>query len=119
VACLMAAHAKSGALSLRFEDVVTRPMETCDALYRVLGLRWSEDGKFEFKAKPYGAERVADVGVHDEELIRIGVEDAEHHIDPSVLRAERERLSEAQRREIWRLAGTAANRLGYTAFGSS
>lgn len=119
VACMMAAHAESGALSLRFEDVVTRPMETCDTLYRVLGVRWAEDGKFEFKAKPYGTERLADVGVHDEELIRIGAEDAEHHIDASVLRAERERLSDAQRTEIWRLAGTTANRLGYTAFGSA
>jgi Sulfotransferase family len=119
VACMMADHAQAGALSLRFEDIVTRPMETCDTLYRFLGVRWAEDGKFDFKAKPYGAERLADVGVHDGELIRIGGEDAEHHIDASVLRAERERLSDAQRREIWQLAGTAANRLGYTAFGSS
>ena len=119
VACMMADHAESGALSVRFEDVVTCPMETCDTLYRVLGVRWSEDGKFDFKAKPYGAERLADVGVHDVEFIRIGAEDAGHHIDASVLRGERQRLSDAQRREIWRLAGTAADRLGYTAFESS
>ena len=63
VACMMADHAESGALSVRFEDVVTRPMKTCDTLYRVLGVRWSEDEKFNFKAKPHGAERLADVGV--------------------------------------------------------
>jgi hypothetical protein len=119
VALMMADHAESGALKVRFEDVVTLPMETCDALYRVLGVRWSEDGKFDFKAKPFGADRLGDVGVPDGELIRIGAEDAGHYIDASVLRAERERLSDAQRTEIWRLAGTAANRLGYTAFGSS
>ena len=46
--------AESGAITVRFEDVVTRPIETCDGLYRSLGVRWSEDGKFEFKVKPYG-----------------------------------------------------------------
>jgi sulfotransferase family protein len=119
VARMMADHAESGALSVRFEDVVTLPIETCDTLYRVLGVRWSEDGKFDFKAKPYGAERLADVGVHDRELIRIGAEDAGRYIDASVLRGGRERLSDAQRREIWQLTGAVASRLGYTACGSS
>ena len=63
VACMMADHAESRALSVRFEDVVTRPMKTCDTLYRVLGVGWSEDEKFYFKEKPHGAERLADVGV--------------------------------------------------------
>lgn len=52
---------ESGAIGLRFEDVVTRPMETCDELYRSLGVRWSEDGKFEFKVKPYGADRISEL----------------------------------------------------------
>src|SRR4029079_11987427 len=49
VALMMDQYAERGAISVRFEDVVTRPMETCDGLYRSLGVRWSEDGKFEFK----------------------------------------------------------------------
>ena len=53
VARMMVQQAEWGAISVRFEDVVTRPMETCDGLYRSLGVRWSEDGKFEFKVKPY------------------------------------------------------------------
>lgn len=117
VARLMADHFDSGAIGVRFEDVVTRPMETCDKLYRSLGVRWSEDGKFEFKVKPYGAHRVADVGVEDREFIRIGAEDASHQIDASVLRGERERLSDAERRAIWNLTGAAAARFGYTASG--
>jgi hypothetical protein len=62
VARLMATHADSGAITVCFEDVVSHPMETCDGLYPSLGVRWAEDGKFEFKLKPYGAERMADVG---------------------------------------------------------
>ena len=62
---------------------------SCDTLYRVLGVRWSNMGT-DFKAKPSGAERLADVEVQDEEFIRIGAEDAGHHIDASVLRGERQ-----------------------------
>jgi sulfotransferase family protein len=118
VAHMLAQQAESGAITLRFEDVVTRPMETCDGLYRSLGVRWSEDGKFEFKVKPYGTDRMADVGVEDRELIRIGAEDASQQIDGSVLRGEAERLSETQRRAIWDLTGAVAARLGYTEAGS-
>jgi hypothetical protein len=118
VARLMADQWGSGAIGVRFEDVVTRPVETCDKLYRSLGVRWSEDGKFEFKVKPYGTDRLADVSVEDREFIRIGGEDAQHHIDASVLCGERERLSEPQRRAIWDLTSAAAARLGYTASGS-
>ena len=118
VARMMAQQTESGAIAVRFEDVVTRPIETCDRLYRSLGVRWSEDGKFEFKVKPYGSDRVADVGVEDRDFIRIGAEDASEQIDASVLRGETERLSDAQREAIWGLTGAAAARLGYTAGGS-
>jgi hypothetical protein len=117
VARMMAQQADS-AITVRFEDVVSRPVETCDALYRSLGVRWSEDGRFEFKIKPYGSERMADLGVEDREIIRIDREDAAQQIDPSVLRGETERLSETQRRAIWDLTGVAAARLGYTSTGS-
>jgi hypothetical protein len=119
VARMMAKQGESGAISVRFEEVVTRPIEICDRLYRSLGVRWSEDGKFEFKIKPYGTDRLADVGVEDKELIRIGKEDARNHIDASVLRGETERLSNAQRKSIWDLTGAAAARLGYTASGTA
>jgi hypothetical protein len=118
VARMMAQQAESGEITVRFEDVVTRPIETCDGLYRSLGVRWSEDGKFEFKVKPYGTDRMADVGVEDKEFIRIGPEDASRQIDASVLRGETDRLTDIQRRAIWDLAGSAAARLGYTAAGS-
>ena len=118
VARMMVRHAEWGAISVRFEDVVTRPMETCDGLYRSLGVRWSEDGKFEFKVKPYGTDRMADVGVEDREFIRIGAEDASEQIDASVLRGETERLSDTQRRAMWDLTGGVAARLGYTEGGS-
>ena len=118
VARMMVQQAEWGAISVRFEDVVTRPMETCDGLYRSLGVRWSKDGKFEFKVKPYGTDRLADVGVEDRDFIRIGAQDASQQIDASVLRGETERLSETQRRAIWDLTGGAAARLGYTAAGS-
>jgi Sulfotransferase family len=117
VARMMADHSESGAIGVRFEDVVTRPMETCDRLYRSLGVRWSEDGKFEFKVKPYGADRLGDVGVEDTEFIRIGAQDVSRQIDASVLRGERERLSDTQRRAIWDHTGGVAARLGYTAAG--
>jgi hypothetical protein len=104
---------------VRFEDVVTRPIDTCDHLYNALGVRWAEDRRFEFKIKPYGADRRADVGVEDKEFIRIGKEDARDHIDASVLRGETERLSSSQRRAIWELTGAAATRLGYTAAGTT
>jgi Sulfotransferase family len=118
VACMMVDHAESGAIGVRFEDLVTRPIETSDKLYRSLGVRWSEDGKFEFKVKPYGTDRMADVGVEDKKFIRIGVGDVTQQIDASVLRGETERLSDSQRRAIWDLTGAVAERLGYTAAGS-
>ena len=98
---------------------VTRPIETCDRLYSALGVRWSEDGKFEFKVKPYGSDRLANTGVEDKDFIRIGAQDVSGQIDASVLRGETERLSETQRRAIWDLTGTAAAGLGYTAAGSA
>lgn len=55
---MMADLSESGAIGLRVEDVVTRPVETSDELYRSLGVRWSEDGKFEFKVKPHDADRI-------------------------------------------------------------
>ena len=119
VARMMAKQVESGAITVRFEDIVTRPIETCDGLYRSLGVRWAEDGKFEFKVKPYGTDRTADVGVEDKDFIRIGAEDVSVQIDSSVLRGETERLSAAQRRAIWDLTGTEAAGLGYTAAGSS
>jgi len=119
VARMMAKHEESGAITVRFEDVVSHPMETCDGLYRSLGVRWAEDGKFEFKVKPYGSERLANTGVEDKDFIRIGADDVFRQIDASVLRGETERLSAAQRRAIWDFTGTEAARLGYTAAGSS
>jgi hypothetical protein len=118
VALMMAKQAESEAITVRFEDVVTRPIETCNGLYRSLGVRWSEDRKFEFKVKPYGTDRMADVGVEEKNLIRIGAEEASRQIDASVLRAETERLSDTQRRAIWDLTGGVAARLGYAAAGS-
>ena len=118
VAVMMVKQAELGAINVRFEEVVSRPIETCDELYRSLGVRWCEDGKFEFKIKPYGVDRMADVGVEDQNVIRIGAEEASRQIDASVLRAETERLSDAQRRAIWDLTGGVAARLGYAAAGS-
>jgi hypothetical protein len=118
VARMMEQQTESGAITVRFEEVVTRPIETCDGVYRSLGVRWSEDRKFEFKVKPYGTDRVADIGVVDKEFIRIGAQVAAHQIDASVLRGETERLSNAQRRAIWDLTGGAAARLGYSPAGS-
>jgi hypothetical protein len=108
----------SGAITVRFEDVVTHPVETCDELYRSLGIRWADDGRFAFKIKPYGANRVGDVDVSRGEIVRLGADDAGDSIDPSVLHGERERLTEAQRRSIWALTGPVAARLGYTESGS-
>jgi hypothetical protein len=119
VALMMAKQADSGATTVRFEEVVTRPIETCDRLYRSLGVRWSEDGRFEFKVKPYGSDRLANTGVEDKEFIRVGAQDVSRQIDASVLRGETERLSAAQRRAIWELTGAVAARLGYSAAGSS
>jgi Sulfotransferase family len=118
VARKMARHEESQAITVRFEDVVTHPIETCDGLYRSLGVRWSEDGKFEFKVKPYGSDRLANTGVEDKDFIRIGAENVSKQIDASVLRGETERLSETQRRAIWDLTGSEAARLGYTTAGS-
>lgn len=118
VARMMSQQAEAGAITVRFEDIVTQPIETCDRLYRSLGVRWSEDGKFEFKSKPYGTDRMADVGVEDRDFIRIGAQEAPQQIDASILRGETERLSDPQRRAIWGLTGGPAARLGYTAAGS-
>jgi hypothetical protein len=118
VARMMATHAESGAITVRFEDVVSHPMETCDGLYRSLGVRWADDGKFEFKVKPYGSGRLANTGVEDKDFIRIGAQDVSTQIDASVLRGETERLSETQRRAIWDLTGATAAQLGYLAAGS-
>ena len=92
---------------MRFEDVVTRPIDTCDQLYRSLGVRSSDDRRFEFKIKPYGSDRVGDVGVEDTDLIRIGEADVRDHIDASVLRGETERLSDVQRKAILGAHGTS------------
>jgi hypothetical protein len=118
VALMMVKQAESGAITVPFEDVVTQPIEACDRLYRSLGVRWSKDGKFEFKVKPYGTDRMADVGVEDEDFIRVGPEEAVHQVDASVLHGEAERLSTAQRRAIWDLTGGAAAQLGYSVAGS-
>jgi Sulfotransferase family len=119
VAHMMLGHAGPRTIFVRFEDVVTRPIDTCDQLYKSLGVRWSDDGRFEFKNKPYGTARLGDVGIEDEEFIRIGEEDVRDHIDASVLHGETERLSNSQRRAIWDLTGAAAARLGYTASGAT
>jgi Sulfotransferase family len=116
---MMLGHAGPGTIRVRFEDVVTRPIDTCEHLYKALGVRWAEDHRFEFKVKPYGADRRADVGVEDKEFIRIGKEDARDHIDASVLRGETERLSSSERRAIWELTGACATRLGYAAAGTT
>jgi hypothetical protein len=97
----------------------TAPIETRDWLYQSLDLRWPRDGRFDFKPKPYGADRVADVGVNRSEVIRIGAEDVGCHIDAAVLRGKRERLSNAQRRTIWHLTGAVAERHGYRECGST
>jgi hypothetical protein len=117
VARMMADRSASGTV-VRFEEVVARPMDACDELYESLGVRWSEDGKFNFKIKAYGARRTADVDVRHGEVIRVGADDVGRHIDASVLRGERERLSDAQRKAIWSLTGEVAAHFGYTEVGS-
>ena len=118
VALMMVKQTQSGAITLRFEDVVTNPIETCDRLYRSLGVRWSEDGKFEFKIKPYGERRSENVDVRDGEVLRIGAGDAGRCIDASVLSGERDRLSDRQREAIWNLTGEIASRFAYDQSGS-
>lgn len=115
---MMARHADSGAVAVRFEDVVSQPMRACDELYRALAIRWSEDGRFEFKIKPYGDRRTEDVDVRGGEVLRIGAEDVGRHFDRAVLRRERERLSDHQRKIIWNLTGEIALRFGYDQIGS-
>jgi hypothetical protein len=116
---MMARHAELGAITVRFEDIVTQPMQTCDQLYQALGVRWAEDGKFEFKIKPYGERRTEDADVRYGEVVRIGAGDVGRRIDPSVLRGERDRLSDNQRKAIWKLTGGIASRFGYDRSGSS
>jgi hypothetical protein len=118
VARMMARRAESGAIAVRFEDIVTQPMQACDKLYRALGVRWAEDGRFDFKIKPYGERRTEDVDVRHGEFVRVGAEDVGCRIDPSVLRGERDRLSDRQRKVIWNLTGEMATRFGYDEFGS-
>jgi sulfotransferase family protein len=115
VARMMVARAKSAhAVIVHFEDVVTRPIETCESLYRQLGVRWAEDKRFNFKIKPYGRRRTSEVDVTHGKIIRVGTEDVANYIDSSVLKGERDRLSDAQRKSIWHLTGTAAMQLGYS-----
>lgn len=118
VAQMMSRHVGSGAIAVRFEDIVTRPMQACDKLYQALGVRWAKDRKFDFKIKPYGEQRTEEVDVRHGEFIRIGAEDVGRRIDLSVLRGERERLSDHQREAIWNLTGETASRFGYDQFGS-
>lgn len=118
VAQMMARHADSGAVVVRFEDIVTQPMRTCDELYQALGIRWAEDERFDFKIKPYGEGRTEDVDVSGGAVLRIGAEDAGRHIDRAVLRGEKDRLSDDQRKTIWSLTGEVASRLGYDHIGS-
>jgi hypothetical protein len=118
VALMMVKQTELGAITVRFEEVVTRPIETCDRLYRSLGVRWSEDGRFEFKIKPYGERRTEDVDVRDGKGLRIGAGDAGRYIDASVLSSGRHRLSDHQRKAIWNLTGEMASRLGYDQYGS-
>jgi len=117
VAHLMIDHVQAEAIAVRFEDVIARPLETCDALYKLLSVRWSEDGTFMFKDKPYGAHRTANVDVRDGEIIRIGGENWRKYIDSSVLTYATDRLSDKERTAIWALTGTAAVRLGYAESG--
>jgi hypothetical protein len=118
VARMMARRAESGALTLRFEDIVTQPMLACDKLYEALGIRWPADGKFDFKIKAYGERRTEGISVRDREFIRIAAEEFERWIDPTVLRGERDRLSDHERRVIWSLTGEMASHFGYDQSGS-
>jgi hypothetical protein len=116
---MMARRAESAAIAVRFEDIVTQPMQACDQLYQALGIRWAEDGKFDFKVKPYGEGRTEDTDVRHGEVIRIGARDVGRRIDPSVLRGERDRLSDNQRRAIWNRTREIASCFGYDRSGSS
>lgn len=118
VARIMIAQSGPETLAVRFEDVVTRPLEVCDRLYRSLGVRWPTDKKINVKVKPYGAQRTADVDVSQGEFIRVEADDIETHIDASVLRGEKERLSDLQRKAIWDRTGQVAAHFGYTEAGS-
>lgn len=113
VAKLMIDHAEAEAIAVRFEDVVARPLETCDALYKRLGVRWSEDGKFSVKLKPYGVQRTGDLDVCNGKIIRIGGENCRRYIDSSIVHGSIARLSAKERTSIWELTGAAAARLGY------
>jgi hypothetical protein len=114
VARMMADLSQSGAIGLRFEDVVTRLMETCDELYRSLGVRWSEDGSSNSRlslmapvAWPTWASRTGRSSSSAQTKPRT-------KIDASVLGGERERPSD---RAIWNLTGAAATRFSYTVSG--
>jgi hypothetical protein len=115
---MMIRRAEAGAIAVRFEDIVTQPMQTCDQLYKALDVRWAEDRRFEFKIKPYGEQRTKDVDVGDGEFIRLGAGDVGRRIDRSVLRGERDRLSDDQRKTIWNLTGEMATHFGYDQSGS-
>jgi hypothetical protein len=118
VAQMMARRAEAGAIAVRFEDIVTQPMQACDKLYRALGVRWAADGRFEFKIKRYGERRTKGVDVRHGEFVRLGAGDVGCRIDASVLRGERDRLSNHQRKEIWNLTGEMASHFGYDHSGS-
>ena len=108
---------------MRFEDIVTRPIETCDGLYRSLGVRWAEDGKFEFKVKPYGdCSHGGRKGVEDKDFIRIGAEDVVFRADRFVRSTrgdKRAAIRHPNGEPYGDLTGTEAAGLGYTAAGSS
>jgi hypothetical protein len=38
---MMLGHTGAEVIGVRFEDVVTRPIDTCDHLYNALGVRWA------------------------------------------------------------------------------
>jgi hypothetical protein len=117
VAKMMDRHVTE-AIVVRFEDIVMQPMQECDQLYRALGIGWAEDGKFDFKIKPYGELRTKDLDVRHGAVVRIGAGDVEGRIDRAVLRSARERLSDGQRDAIWYLTGETASRFGYDQAGS-
>jgi len=118
VARMMIRRAEYGAIAVRFEDVVRQPIQACAKLYEALDVRWAEDRRFDFKVKPYGERRTNDLDVRRGEVIRVGAEDVGHRIDVSVLRGERDRLSDHERKAIWNLTGEMATHFGYDQSGS-
>jgi glycosyltransferase involved in cell wall biosynthesis len=118
VARLMIDHWEGEPIPVRFEDVVTRPRDTGERLFESLGVRWPVGETIRFKVKAYGAQRTGDMDVSRAEVICIAAEDLATYVDSSVLRGERERLTDGQRDAIWSLTADVAARLGYTERGS-